>query len=334
MIQFLFTLDYEIYGNGKGSLRELVLEPTQRLAELFKQYNVPFVVFTEALEFAKMEETQSDPAISEVRTQLRSLHAAGHEIALHLHPQWANACHRDGQWELDYSEYTIGVLPRDRIAQIVDMAIGWLRGVMGNVKFKPLSFRAGNWLFQPTHAIAAVLSERGIRIDSSVFKGGRIHGLGLDYRPALKNGNSWRFSTDVNVPDASGPLVEVPIHIEMVPFWEMLGLKRLRLQNKVPGNANNTPRPSRWRDYLRLRYPRKLDFCRMTAVEMRAVMERILVEARKGREEPMPIVAIGHSKDLVDFDAVKRMLDYLVTTGVSVTTFENILPQLSAPGLA
>ncbi len=53
MIECVFTLDYEIYGNGQGSLRDLVLDPTQRLAELFQEFGAPFVVFAEAVEFAQ-----------------------------------------------------------------------------------------------------------------------------------------------------------------------------------------------------------------------------------------------------------------------------------------
>ena len=36
MIECVFTLDYEVYGNGEGSLRELVLDPARQLTELFQ----------------------------------------------------------------------------------------------------------------------------------------------------------------------------------------------------------------------------------------------------------------------------------------------------------
>ena len=75
MIECVFTLDYEIYGNGEGSLRDLVLDPTRRLAKLFQEFGAPFVVFAEAVEFARMEEVQSDPDTAGVRAQLRELRA-------------------------------------------------------------------------------------------------------------------------------------------------------------------------------------------------------------------------------------------------------------------
>lgn len=325
MIQFIFTLDYEIYGNGCGSLSELVVQPTDRLAKIFSEFGVPFVVFAEAVEFAKIKQAQSDPAIAEVEEQLRSLRAAGHEVALHLHPWWANARYENGAWHLDWSERNICALPAHRVREIVSMAIGWLRQALAEPDFVPMSFRGGLWLMQPTPTMAGVLAQHGVQVDSSVFKGGRIHGLGLDYRPALRNPDCWRFSHDVNVPDERGPLIEAPIHTEMVPFWEMLGRKRLRIQKKVPAAAQGTPLPRRWGDFLRWRYPRKLDFCRMTAPEMRAVMERILHDARPRQSELTPVVAIGHSKDLVDFEAIRQFLGFLRERGITVTTFPRLL---------
>ena len=36
MIECIFTLNYEIYGNGAGSLKELVHDPAERLREIFE----------------------------------------------------------------------------------------------------------------------------------------------------------------------------------------------------------------------------------------------------------------------------------------------------------
>lgn len=327
MIECVFTLDYEIYGNGEGSLRDLVLGPTRRLSELFQEFGAPFVVFAEAVEFARMEETQSDPEIAGVRAQLRELRAAGHEVALHLHPWWANARYEDGRWRLDWSERSICTLEPDRVEAIVSAAIRYLRDGLGDPSFTPLSFRSGLWAMQPTPAIANVLARHGVRVDSSVFKGGRVHDLGLDYRPALGNDGFWRFGSDVNVRDPHGTLWEIPICTQMVPFWQMLSRKRLKLQNKMRSAGQGTPLPGRWRDFLRFRYPRKLDFCRMTFEEMRETIEGVLKERRVRRGEHSLVVAIGHSKDFLDSEAIRRFLNFLQERSVPVTTFSRLLCQ-------
>ncbi len=332
MIECVFTLDYEIYGNGEGSLRDLVLDPTRRLAELFQEFGALFVVFAEAVEFARIEEIQSDPDIAGVRAQLRELRRAGHEIALHLHPWWANARYEDGHWRMDWSERNICTLEPGRVETIVSRAIRYLRDSLDDPSFTPVSFRSGLWAMQPTLVVANVLAQHGVQVDSSVFKGGRVDSLGLDYRPALENDVLWRFGRDVNVPDPDGTLWEIPIHTQMVPFWQMLGRKRLKLQNKARNPGHDTPLPSRWRDFLRFRYPRKLDFWRMTYEEMREGIEAVLDEREVRQEERRLIVAIGHSKDFVDSEAIRRFLAFLQERSVSVTTFSRVFcqePQLS-----
>jgi catechol 2,3-dioxygenase-like lactoylglutathione lyase family enzyme len=324
MVELIFTLDYEIYGNGHGTLRDLVLDPTRRLADIFKEFDAPFVVFAEAVEFAKIEEAQSDPDSAGVRAQLRELRAAGHEIALHLHPWWANAKFEGGFWILDWSERVIGSLQPERVEAIVSEAIDYLRNALEDPKFTPLSFRAGQWLIQPTPVIARALARHGVRVDSSVFKGGLMHGVGLDYRRASANDEIWRFSEDVNIPDPDGELFEIPILTESVPFWRMMGRKRLQLQTKTRTASQGSPLPRSIRDFMRFHYPRKLDFCRLSFDEM---CETVKADLGQNQRKPRALVAIGHSKDFVDDDAVRRFLGFLKENGIAVTTFSNLLEE-------
>jgi hypothetical protein len=336
VVECVFTLDYEIYGNGKGSVRDLVLDPTQRLEELFQEFEARLVVFVEATEFARMEDIQFDLDIPAVRVQLCELREAGHEIALHIHPWWANAQYEDGQWKVDWSEANICRLELDRVEALVSEAIHYLRDSLNDPQFTPLSYRSGLWAMQPTTTIADTLVKHGVRMDSSVYKGGRMRSIGLDYRPALGNDGFWRFGNDVNVPDPEGKLWELPIYTQMVPFWQMLGHKRLKLQKKSSSTSQKTSRLWHWSDFLRFRYPRKFDFCRMTFEEMRDVIESVL-EATQGREsERTVVVAIGHSKDLLDFAAIRRFLAFLREQDVAITTFARLLhelPQLSQTGV-
>ena len=238
--------------------------------------------------------------------QVRDLYADGFEIGLHLHPQWFNSRRVDGQWTLDYDEYNLCVLPKTRIAEIVGQALDYLRRLVGDPSFAPLSFRAGNWLFQPTQPAADVLARHGLRIDSSVFKGGVQRGRGLDYRRALKNGRYWRFGADVNCPDSAGAMIEVPIHTEMVPSWRMFTARRMALRGNVGGaGCRAGGRLDRVRDFARLTYPLKLDFCRMTLSEFTGMVDRVIAEDRQNPAELRPLVAIGHTKDPIDFDMLQ-----------------------------
>src|SRR2546423_1039464 len=149
MIECVFTIDYEIYGNGEGLLKELVYEPAKRLKTIFDRASAKLVVFVEAAELEKLDALRTDPAIDQVQAQIKEFHQQDFEIGLHLHPQWCNAEYRDGKWSLDYNEYNLCPLSRQRIDAIVGRSIAYLRRIVGVPAFTPLSFRAGNWLFQP-----------------------------------------------------------------------------------------------------------------------------------------------------------------------------------------
>lgn len=323
MIEFIFTIDYEIYGNGEGSLRELVYEPTERLRIIFRKLNAQFVAFVEVAELEMIEAENTDADIALVKNQIQALHQEGNELGLHLHPQWYNARYENGKWLLDYNEYNLCKLSRERIIQIVDRSISYFKNILVSSTFVPFSFRAGNWLFQPTKNAADVLSNKGIRIDSSVFKGGLQRNHGLDYRPSQKNGYFWGFHEDVNIRDPNGPLIELPIYSVMVPSWRMVTSKRIGM-----GYSGHSPllrgfnKFKRYLDFTRLWYPLKLDFCRMTLGELTSMMDKVI---RTDKEDPTlfrPIVAIGHTKDLVDIETVESFLSYLKENCISVSTLE------------
>jgi len=325
MIECIFTIDYEIYGNGEGSLRELVYEPAQRLKEIFFRWNGRFVVFVEVAEMEMIEAKNTDSAIDLVKDQIRDFNKEGFELGLHLHPQWYNARRENGGWKLDYSEYNLCTLPRRRIVEIVNRSIAYFRKLLDVADFKPFSFRAGNWLFQPTKTIASVLAERGVKVDSSVFKGGLQHKHKLDYRQALRNGYYWTFTDNVDVPDNEGGMLEFPIYTQMVPSWKMPTRKRIGLQQKgSSGGQNGKRRPDCLLDYLRLWYPLKFDFCRMTLDELKKMLDTIIREDQQDPTSFRPIVAIGHTKDLVDLETVEKFLDYSQRKGIPVSTFKKV----------
>jgi hypothetical protein len=328
MIEFVFTLDYEIYGNGEGSLRELVYEPTERLKAVFGKWKAPFVPFIEVAELEIIESRGTDPAIEIVRQQIRDFHKDGVELGLHIHPQWYNARYENEKWEMEYGEYNLCTLSKERITKIVDRSITYLRGVLGAPYYTPLSFRAGNWLFQPARTAARVLAERGIKVDSSVFKGGLRHEHGLDYRRGIKSEYYWRFEDKADVSDQKGILIEIPIYTQMRPFWKMLTGKRMDMERKGSSTQTIRQRVNRLLDILRFRHPLKLDFCRMTIDELSSMLDTVIRDDRRNPTTYKPIVAIGHTKELFDFKTIDFLLSYLAEKRVDIVMFGDIVRKL------
>lgn len=333
MIEFLFTIDYEIFGNGTGHLSEHVYEPAQRLLRILRAHDATMVLFVEPLEFKKIQEQGSDPASQDVNRQIREFYEQGIEVGLHLHPQWSRATYQDGAWQLDYAEYNLCKLPPERIESIITEALAHLRAVLGEPQFIPVSFRAGNWLFQPTASAARKLRDQGLMVDSSVFKGGLQRANQLDYRHTPVRDFYWRFKDDVTRPEPNGPMLEVPIYTQLVPAWRMLTGKRIKSQQQRGHSSakSNGRRTTRLLDRLRWKYPLKLDFCRMTLKELVSMMEGLIREDSRTPCEYKPIVAIGHTKDLVDFETVEAFLAYLKSQAIASVDFRTVLRRLGAP---
>ena len=335
MIECIFTIDYEIYGNGSGSLGELACEPTETLRRMFAAAGLRFVVFPDAAELEMIESERADPDAGSVKQQLRSLHVDGFEIGLHLHPWWYSATRANGGWVLDYGSYNMCALPPDRIASMVDRGIGYLRDALGANDFTPFSFRAGHLIFQPSNHATRVLAARGVRVDSSLFKGGvwRLHGV--DYRAARANGYFWRFTEDVATPDSAGVLLELPIFAHAVPIWQMVTPKRIGLERKASGSATRSGRKllARLKD-VRLTRPLKLDYCSMTRDEMHRMLERVIRDDERDPATYRPVVAIGHTKDLVDVESVERLLEFLHRHNIGIVQLRDAYRRCTTEALS
>jgi hypothetical protein len=331
MVEFVFTIDYEIYGNGQGSLTELVLEPAERLISSFEQWRTRFVVFPDVTEIERIDAAGHDPAIEAVKEQLKRLYKAGHEIGLHLHPWWASAVMENGRWEFDFSEYNLCTLPSVRMQELLDFAISYLRKILSAPEYTPVSFRAGHLLFQPTQPLGRELAARGVRIDSSAFPGGRWRERGIDYRGAPRTRPFWRFTDDVARPDPAGQLVEVPIHTNLEPVWKLLTRRRIGQQTSGPGMAQAGKRIlRRLRDLMRLRYPIKFDLGQMTKEEAIHRLDRIIHEDIRKPSSFRPIVAILHTKDRPDPEIVPALLNDLSARGIRVSILRDVLSRIDA----
>lgn len=321
MIDCIFTIDYEIYGNGEGSLTDLVFQPTEKLIDIFSKHKKHFDIFVEVAELEMIKSKRTDTAIDLIMHQLRSLNERGYELGLHIHPGWYNAQYHTGMWHIDYNEYNLSALPKYRIHQIVDRAISYMKKIVNDDNFTPLSFRAGHLLFQPSKDLASVLYAFGVKVDSSMYKGGLWHQHHQDYRNALKNGNFWRFKDNINEPDNHGFLLELPIYTQMVPSWKMLTSKRVGLQGKGASLKTASRKlTSRIMDFMRLCYPLKFDIGQMTTDETILMMSKIIKIDKHDPDTYRPIVIIGHTKDLTDTRQLDLFLHYLQEKDISIST--------------
>lgn len=347
----VLSVDYEIFGNGEGDVRQHVVRPTERMAGLCEKYGMPLTVFFEVEEYLAFERHREalvqslgfDPA-SLIREQIISLAAAGHDIELHLHPEWYEADFRDGKWRLRREKATVDSLfdsqeeTTNYIAERKSVIEKMIASSGRQQKVKV--YRAGAFSAQPGAKLLAALAENGFVIDSSVVKG-LVKNKGaacLDYRKAPSAKEPWRVSRDVAQSDPSGPIWEVPIYSRMRRRFQQATWRRLRA--KFSGNIPKAQQQDMMQQFgvgrnpisilkfLTQPVPIKLDFHNQSP--------RTLVSWIKSAPAPLNggpdvVVLIGHTKEHTDDHAFEAFLALArADRHLKVAGFAEIAEMLSA----
>jgi len=309
----VLTVDYEIFGNGTGDVRRHVTEPAERMCRMAEKFNMPVTVFFELEEYRLFarhrEELQRrlgyDPA-EEMRRQAADLARRGHDIQLHLHPQWYGAELADGAWQLHHDRLTV-----DALFETQEETTAYIKArkeELEEISGRPVNcYRAGGFAAQPAGRLLQALADNGFVIESSVVKGlHRERPCPLDYRAAPDRRRAWRISREVTAEDPHGALWEIPVHSKMGRRIQQLTLHRLKAkfsrhvpkarQSEMMDQLGVRKSPGGLLSFLRQRVPIKLDYDNLSP---RALLRMIRQAPPAPPGDPDVLVLIGHTKEHV-----------------------------------
>lgn len=319
----IWTLDYEIHGNGDGNPNELMIEPTGRLMNLLEKYHQRLTIMADVAEILCFKRYLADTGhddyhVAEIEEQLRDAIRRGHEVQLHIHSSYFRAVHNGHSFDQCIEEYNMAALPIERIDEMVLDCVTYLENLLRPVKmdYKVWLFRAANWSMMPTENLYRVLVKHGITHDTSVFKGGVQGGnVCYDYREAYDNLFAYPASAkNINEKDDSGELIELPIYTEMRPFWDFISVVRIfrmlrakfhkhkRSMVKTSESANadkNDNRKLSIKSFFRLS-PLKMDFNQVNARGLKRMMRNVI--RRSADKAHVDVVLIGHAKTFVPYN--------------------------------
>lgn len=169
MREKVFSIDYELFGNGCGEIYRDLVYPTNRLLKIFDKLKVKGVFYIEGLEFALLEEAGEN--LEAVRFQIKEIYDKGHEIGLHIHPQWLvnidRVKSRDLNLDLWYSNSPN--MTKDLLDESISRSLDFIKSCLPGVSVE--KFRAGAFACAPSQYLGPILQKHGINIDSSVVPG-------------------------------------------------------------------------------------------------------------------------------------------------------------------
>ena len=337
MLRIIFTLDYEIHGNGDGSARTLMVEPTDRLLRLFDEYGAKLTIMADVAEILKFREYKEefgrdDYCYDAIVDQLRSALSRGHDVQLHLHSSYFKAHHSQGRWCQHWSEYNFADLPYERMVWMVRTGKEFLETLLRAVDqaYRCIAFRAANWIVSPSRNVVNALLENNIPIDTSVFKGGRRRGiLAFDYSNAHHHLRPWPARPDdiCRIAPGSG-LWEFPIYAEQRHIGAFLSINRLYRvllgsfhrvampafsgRDALPASDGAAPKLAG----LLQKNAWKADFNQCSGQQLINALLR--AERQTSATEIVPFVLIGHSKlfTLWNETTLRPFLEFICKQGM------------------
>lgn len=311
------TVDYEIFGNGTGDVRQHVTGPAEHMARTLERVGAPLTVFVEMEEQTAFEQHASalraqlgyDPGAL-IRTQIADLAQRGHDFQLHLHPEWHRCAWSVAGWQLHRHTHTVDALYEDQGA-ITDYLRERKTRLEEYCGQRVTSYRCGAFAAQPGRKLLHALAENDFVIESSVVCGMRRDEptVQLDYRNAPRAHRSWRVREDVAQPDATGAITEIPIHSVMGRRFHQLTGQRLRAKfsRNVPKQGQgemlerfglSKRRPWSFLKFLWQPVPLKLDFHNVTP---RQLLRWIRSAPAPHPDDPLDVlVLIGHTKEHIN----------------------------------
>ena len=321
--QVILTVDYERWGNGTGDFKEIVYEPTEIMLDSCERVGAKLTIFAELGHYWAMLNSglsEFDRDINLFESQLQDAILRGHDVQLHLHPQWIGA-HYDGIWQLDFSKWACSELSFEEIFSLLKKGKFDLENLLKPIRNDYVCnvFRAGGWCATPSQSLVKALIGNDFIIDSSVAKGVVLKSnvSHVDYSNAYSNVRPWLINEDdINKSSSSGRLIEYPIFssrkflpLIIVDKNQKMLSDRVR---SVPRTKGGGPifissKSSYCGRIISSIYPGRYyqnDFCTVTSKILVRNLKRILYY----RLGDFPVVYISHTKNFVDNE---NFLDFL-----------------------
>jgi hypothetical protein len=231
-IYILYSADYELYlGGNYCDEREVLINPTNDLLDIFDNLNVPLTLFADVLSFLRYREQNLFRFPEDAENQLKEAIRRGHDVQSHVHPHW-NFTRIEGKtYKVSGNNFLLGYLdanPEELYVKIRNLLItskNYLTDLLTQVNsnYRCIAFRSGGYGLQPkTDIILKALRDSGFIIDSSIVPGfvlkSKVNEIDFSNVPKLAN---YYLDSDVSTPSKNNHgIFEIPIASCTFSIWE------------------------------------------------------------------------------------------------------------------
>jgi hypothetical protein len=337
MIYLALTHDWELRGDGSGDIEEIQFAPLRRLLEIYAKFGARTTILPDLMQqirFRRLEAEHSElkPLADAWDEQAREAFRHGHDIQLHLHPQWLNAKYQAGQWHL-HGDWSILNYDRDSAYGMLADGKAYLENLLQPIDsaYRCLAFRAGALAAAPSDHLFKSLVSLGIQLDVSIAGGVFINNqnLQLDYRNCEETFLPFypRLEDARKVSHQREEIVCLPLNHFYGSRREVtrqnISLARQQLKGQAGGQVKSTGTsidskaapPARiglaFEKLIMPAIKRKhfvSDTGRLNYPLMREMLTSIRQRGHDSGLTKIPIVLTNHPKDIRDLPAIERFI--------------------------
>lgn len=333
MKKIVLTLDYELYGNGSGDVFKHIIGPTKNLLRICSLHHAHMTIFFEVVEYWKLKEEwehgnrmgyEKNP-ITAIEEQLQYAYLEGHDIQLHIHPQWVDAVWKDERWIVNNDEWRLGEFRNNSYDQLLELMKRGKQTIEEiirpiNANYECIILRAGGYNVQPSGNIIKAMKALGMKVDSSIVPGAVEKGIlsQYDFSEVPIDIGMWECGNCLEEKGCNDifeiPIVTFPIHRwrKYLSWGRIISLMQNRKSAKETFNAKtNISNENKSRLFVKIRFflekeYQTWDFCLFSKSLHRKYIKEISEQNNRDI-----ICLVGHPKSLASTTSLNYLLEHL-----------------------
>ena len=367
-IHLAFVDDWELSGDGSGDPHELQFAPMRRLVEIYNAHGIRGSFNAEVLQQLTFRQFQDQhPELKGLADEwddsVRETFRQGHDIQLHIHPQWTSAEYQDGKWKLT-GDWSILNYTAEQARALIARGTEYLETLLRPIDpdYECVSFRSGSWCIAPSPFVLNLLAEFGIVFDMSIVGGLRYdtRRIKLDYSNCEEDFLPYYPTmTDARrVSSKREPIVCVPTNYfygaRLTTLQHHARSAAAKIKQKVGPQSGATAGVRSVETYghewaqaahastLRRVYDKGIvpyvkgrylisDLAQLDYPLMKEMLKSIRRRARASGLTDVPIILENHTKDLRDFSHIDRFVsDVAKAPDIRCVTLTEIAHELQS----
>lgn len=180
-IYLSFTDDWELRGDGSGDMNLIQFHPMRELIKIYGSHGVRSTFMVEVMQQLTFRREQNRfPELKlladEWDENVREAFKQGHDIQLHIHPQWSKAEYANNEWKLSGDWSLLNYKP-EIADEMLSKGKEYLEKLLCpvNPDYKCVAFRSGSSVIAPSQFILKLLAKHEIIFDMSIVGGLRVN---------------------------------------------------------------------------------------------------------------------------------------------------------------